>query len=89
MPFIAPGGLLLANTSHGDASVAALDPRPDLVATVHHRADDYRLDERHLEDYLVPTKPASADANLIRQSGRGIAYTRTACAYVFRFTPGA
>ncbi len=87
--YLAWGGLLLANTSHGDASVAALDPRLDLVATVHHRGDTYRLDEQRLGDYLVPKKPESADADLIRQGGRGIAYTRTAFAYVFRFTPGA
>ncbi|MFC5379345.1 hypothetical protein [Aquipuribacter nitratireducens] len=51
--YLAPGGLLLANASHGDASVAALDPDIEPVAA-------------------------------IRRSGRGIAYTRDAFAYVFR-----
>ncbi|WP_205719910.1 class I SAM-dependent methyltransferase [Agromyces luteolus] len=77
-------GLLLANTSHGDASLAALDPDVELVAAVHHRGDRYRLDARSLDGYLVPKKPAAADPDLIRRTGRGIAYTRSAFAYLFR-----
>ncbi|GAA1851588.1 hypothetical protein ACFQZV_06375 [Microbacterium koreense] len=82
--YLRPGGFLLANTSHGDACVAALDPRLDLVAAVQHRGDRYRLDTDALDEYLVPKKPEAADADAIRQSGRGIAYTRAAFAYVFR-----
>lgn len=80
---LAPTGLLLANTSHGDASVAALDPGLRLVAAVHHRDGRYRLDTDDLDSYLVPRKPAAADAGEIRRQGRGIAYTRPAFAYVF------
>lgn len=79
-----PGGLLLANTSHGDASLAALDPELSLVAAVLHRAGRYRLDTDGLDRYLVPKNPAAADPERIRHSGRGIAYTRSAFAYVFR-----
>ncbi len=81
---LAQGGLLLANTSHGDASVAALDPRLRLVAAVHHRNERFRLDREDLDTYLVPKKPAAAEAELIRASGRGIAYSRSAFAYVFQ-----
>ncbi|WP_438855679.1 hypothetical protein [Agromyces sp. M3QZ16-3] len=80
-------GLLLANTSHGDACLAALDPDLELVAAVHHRDDRYRLDTRGLDGYLVPRNPAAADRDLIRRSGRGIAYTRPAFAYLFRLLP--
>ena len=83
---LSPGGLFLANTSHGDASLAALDPRLALVAAVLHHGDDYRLDREALDTYLVPKKPAAAEPDLIRDSGRGLAYTRTAFAYVFRLT---
>lgn len=82
--YLRPRGLLLANTSHGDASLAALDPDLELVATVQHRDGNYRLDSRRLDGYLVPKNPAAADAALIRSNGRGIAYTRTAFAYLFR-----
>ncbi len=84
--FLGPGGLLLANASHGDASLAALDARFELVAAVQNRGDRYRLDENDLGRYLVPKKPAAADPDLIRRSGRGIAYTRPAFAYLFRLS---
>ena len=82
--YLRAGGWLLANTSHGDASLAALDPAVRLVAVVHHRSDRYHLSTDRLDRYLVPKRPESADAAAIRASGRGIAYTRTAFAYLFQ-----
>ncbi len=79
-----PGGLLLANASHGDASLAALDPALRLLAAVTHRAGRYRLDADALERYLVPKNPRAADATTVRSTGRGVAYTRPAFGYVFR-----
>lgn len=84
--YLAPGGMLLANTSHGDASLAALDADLSLVAAIHQRSGTYRMDRENLDTYLVPKKLADADA--IRRSGRGISYTRDAFAYLFQYTPG-
>ena len=81
--YLSPHGMLLANTSHGDASLAALDPTLRLVAALHHRADKYRLDAADLDSYLIPKRPSAADPDTIRRQGRGIAYTKTAFAYVF------
>ena len=78
------GGWLLANTSHGDASLAALDPALRLTAVAVHRDDRYRFVTEGLEEYLVPKRPEAADADRIRMSGRGIAYTRSAFAYLFQ-----
>lgn len=82
--YVRPGGWLLANTSHGDASLAALDPAWRLVAVAHHRDGRYRVTTDRLDEYLVPKRPGAADAERIRADGRGIAYTRTAFAYVFQ-----
>lgn len=82
--YLRPGGWLLANSSHGDASLAALDPTLHLIGAAHHRKDQYRLATHGLDEYLIPKRPESADADRIRSSGRGIAYTRTAFAYVFQ-----
>lgn len=82
--YLAVGGLFLANASHGDASLAALDPGLSLVAAVHVDDGGYGLHTSDLENYLVPKKPAAAKAEAIRRAGRGIAYTRDAFAYVFR-----
>ncbi len=83
--YLKPRGLFLANTSHGDASLAALaPPRLELVAAVHHRGEHYRFDTDALDSYLTPKTPTAADPDAIRRKGRGIAYTRTAFAYLFR-----
>lgn len=82
--YLRPGGLLLANASHGDASLAALDPDLRLVAAVLHRDGRYRLDVEGLDGYLVARRPETAAPEAIRRAGRGIAYTRPAFAYVFR-----
>ena len=86
---VAEGGLLVANTSHGDASLAALDPDLRLEAAVLYRDGRYQLDAEGLDRYLVPKNAQASDSESIRRSGRGIAYTRSAFAYVFRSTqPG-
>jgi len=82
--YLKPTSLFLANSSHGDASLAALDPRVTLVGAVRHRNGRYTIDREHLERYLVPKTPAAANAGLIRSNGRGIAYTNPAFAYVFQ-----
>ncbi len=87
--YLRPGGWLLANTSHGDASLAALDPSLRLTAVAHHRGGRYRLVADRLEEYLVPRRPGAVDADRIRSSGRGIGYTRTAFAYLFQASPPA
>ena len=83
--YLKPGGLFLANASHGDASIAALDARLTLVAVVHERAADrYHVDTEGLDSYLQPKTPAAADPDAIRRNGRGVTYTRSAFAYLFQ-----
>lgn len=82
--YLRPGGWLLANTSHGDASLAALDPAWTLVGVVDHRDGHYRLSTDRLDAHLVPRRPELADPDRIRATGRGVAYTRQAFAYLFQ-----
>lgn len=82
--YLEPGGLFLANASHGDASLAALDPRLELVGAVLHEDTGFRLDRDGLDDYLIPKSPKAADPDRIRSAGRGIAYTQDAFAYLFQ-----
>lgn len=81
--YLRPGGWLLANNSHGDASIAALDASLRLAGAVQHSADRYRLLTSDLESFLIPKRPEAADLDQIRRAGRGIAFTRSAFAYVF------
>lgn len=84
--YLRPRGLFLANTSHGDASLAALDSSLELVAAVHQRGDHYHFHTDTLDSYLIPKTPTAADPDAIRRNGRGIAYTRSAFAYLFQLT---
>jgi hypothetical protein len=85
--FLRPGGLLLANSSHGDASLAALDPELDLAAAVILRTEHYRLDLDDLHRFLMPKNPEANRTETIRRTGRGVSYTKPAFAYVFRYAP--
>ncbi len=82
-----PPGPLPANPPPGGAPPRAAPPPPprlELVAAVHHRGEHYRFDTDALDSYLTPKTPTAADPDAIRRKGRGIAYTRTAFAYLFR-----
>jgi hypothetical protein len=79
------GGLLLANNSHGDASMASLDNSFVLVAVVTHRDNKFRLSENDLDSYFVPKSDKIAITQAyIEQIRRGVAYKKSANAYVFR-----
>ena len=86
--YLARGGYLIANNSHGDAGLAACDGELRLVAVVNRRGDRWSLSTRNLSDYFIPKSPTvprepSELAGHIRELGKGIGYTRTASDYVF------
>jgi len=80
-----PGGLLLANNSHGDASMAALDPRFELVGAFTRRD---RLQTEELDTYLQPRSGRTVTIDELHRIGRGVAVTRDAKAYLFRRLSG-
>ncbi|MFI8392297.1 hypothetical protein [Streptomyces sp. NPDC085540] len=82
-----PGGWLLANNSHADAGLAHVNPAYRLAATVHHRAGRYRLTTDDLERYLLPRTPPHPTRDQLHATGRGVAYTHPATAYLFQRVP--
>ena len=78
------GGVLLVNASHGDAALAALDPRFQLWAVVTTSGGQYRVSDQALERYMVPKKPQVITAESVKAAGRAIAYTKTPFAYLFK-----
>lgn len=86
--YLAPGGWLIANNSHGDAGLAWCDPDFKLVAVVNRHGDRWSLNTHDLEDYFVPKsrgvpRESVSLAKHIRELGRGIGYTKRATDYVF------
>jgi len=84
--YLRPGGYLLANNSHGDASMAFADDDYELAAAVTRSG---RLQDRDLGQFFVPKKPRVHSMAEIAELGRGIAYRTQAPHYVFRLAAGA
>ncbi len=82
--YLAPGGHLFVNNSHGDASMASLNEANRLVAVVLSKDGGYRLSTANLGAYLAPKSGVSPTVSGLHQRGRGVAYTRQAYAYVFQ-----
>ncbi len=84
--YLRPGGLLLANDSHGDVSMAILDPRYRLHAVVMNHGDRYQVSTEDLEAYLQPKRGAIPTRETLHATNRGIAYTKSPFAYLLQFS---
>lgn len=78
------GGHLLVNPSHGDAALASLDDRYALAGAVWARSGTYSVTTDDLDSYLVPKRDVDVTVELIERTGRGVGYTRSPFAYLFR-----
>jgi len=81
--YLRPGGHLLVNPSHGDAAMASIDPRYRVVAAITSREGRYTIRRHDLDGYLVPKRDVEVTRDLLHQTGRGVAYTKSAFAYLF------
>ena len=77
------GGTLLVNSSHGDVAMADLDPRYQLAGVIQHRSGAYKISATNLDSYLIPKKPQQLTRSSLHRSGRGVAYSKPAFAYLF------
>ena len=82
--YLKPGGFLIANNSHGDASMAQLDERFDFIGAMHGRNETYRLVSSNLDSYFVTKKPLEITPDYLRKINRGVAYTKPANYYLFQ-----
>ncbi len=82
--YLAVGGTLLVNNSHGDAGLAQLDEDYALVGVVVGRGDRLRVREDGLDAYFQSKRPVDVTPELLRERGRGLGYRKTATAYLFR-----
>ena len=82
--YLRRGGHLLVNSSHGDAAMASIDPKYRLVAVVKSRGGTYTVTDRDLDGYLIPKRPVTITPECLHRSGRGVAYTKPAFAYLFQ-----
>jgi len=77
--YVRLGGHLLANNSHADAGVAALDPDWELVGVVRGSGIS-----RNIEGYFEPKPGRVADRADMIESMKPNGYTKTASNYLFQ-----
>ncbi len=82
--YLRNGGILLANNSHGDAPLAYLDERYELIAVVKRSGDRFRYSDKALDSYFIPKGKMPIEKETIEKTMKGPAYTKVAYAYVFR-----
>ena len=78
------GGILLANNSHGDASMASIDTDYEFIGVLNKRRNKYSFSEKKLDSYFIPKKPREVTREYLEKMKRGISYTKSPTAYLFR-----
>jgi len=76
-------GLLIANNSHGDASMAQLDNDLGFYGVINYRNKKYYLSKEGLDEYFIPKKNIIVKEELLEKTNRGIAYKKSANYYLF------
>ena len=84
-PYLKTGGLLVCNNSHGDASMASIDPDYELCAVYKRIGDQkFTITTRGLDEYLIPKNGIQPTKSQLLKSQRGIAYVKSPSGYIFR-----
>lgn len=81
--YLKPGGLLLANDSHGDATWAYTSGEFTFLATMSDRGE---IAETGLDTYFRLAKNKQIELDAVLKTMKGPAYTMTAGSYLFRKT---
>jgi hypothetical protein len=81
--YLKKGGILVANNSHGDASMANLDKDYEFVAVANPNEDGWIISD-NLDGYFLRKDGKSDDVNELLKSGKGPGYKKVAEDYVFR-----
>ena len=82
--YLRPGGILVANDSHGDASMAWLDADLEFIAVVNRRGGTFSMSDAGLERYFLPKREIAVTPDYVRELGKGVPYTKWASAYLFQ-----
>ena len=75
------GGILLANDSHGDVSLARFDDEFELIGTINGRD---KIQKNDLEDYFKLPKEKMIDLEEVKAKMKGLKYKLKAENYLFR-----
>jgi hypothetical protein len=80
------GGILVANNSHGDATMASISPNYEFIAVINKRGNKFSHSIKNLDQYFIPKKNIEITVEFMESHQRGVGYTKTATNYVFKRT---
>ena len=82
--YLRVNGLLLANNSHGDAGLVAIDKRYNLIGLINRRSRNFSYSDSNLNSYFIPKNNINVTEEYLLSLGKGIGYTKSATSYLFR-----
>jgi hypothetical protein len=81
--FLSSGGILIANNSHGDASLALTDPDYRPIGVILRNGDRFGIQTEQLSGYLTKKDGTPIDPEKVRKRMVGEKFIKSAYAYVF------
>jgi len=82
--YLKVGGILIANSSHGDSSMASIDNDYEFIGVIHLRNQKYYYSQKNLEKYFIPKKAIIITEEYLERRQRGVGYKKTAGNYLFK-----
>jgi len=83
--YLKMGGILLVNDSHGDASMASVDKDYEFIGVINRGIDGkYKFSDKNLDTYFIPKKPVKITKKYLKEIQKGIEYTKSVRAYIFK-----
>lgn len=77
-------GILIANNSHGDSSIAFTDPDYELIGMIHRKGSRFSITDKDLDQYFRKRDGSHIDVEKVLSTMTGERFTRPAYAYIFR-----
>jgi hypothetical protein len=82
--YLKKGGILIANNSHGDASLARLDKSFSCIGVIRRRGDNFKLIQEDIDSFFITKTGKPIDRKAVERSMRGVGFTKPVYAYIFK-----
>lgn len=79
--YLKPGGILLCNDSHGDATLARFDETFTFIGVIK---EDNQIIQTKLDEYFTLAKGRAVDLEKVKKKMRGLPYTKQVENYIFQ-----
>lgn len=82
--YLKKGGILLANDSHGDATLAKADKAFEFIGTLQHKQGSYKMESKDIEKHFTRYQGRPVDLDKVKETMKGPKYLVGSDYYVFR-----